>query len=152
MSSHDASRSLIQIGPPVSQRELKQWKRQHFLFEPVVPPGTNIDALAAIIAAQGAFLVGPKAWIAGVRYARMLNPVFHAPATSGEVWLVMYQHDTPLPSAGSLPSPAKSTASTVAVIDAMTGDPLFKFQTIENSSGSAARQPPLRTLDSRSSP
>jgi hypothetical protein len=124
----------------VSHRALKKWKRQHFLFQPALPPGTNIDALAAIIAAQHAFLVGPKAWIAGVRYARMLNPVFHAPASSGEVWLVMYQHDTPFPSAGSQPSPAPATAPTVAVIDAMTGDPLFKFQTISNSSGPATRR------------
>lgn len=128
-------RARIQIGPPLSAGLVASWRQQDFALKPLRPPGTTIDALQAIEAADRAFMVAPQAYVFAVRYGHMTNPRQIHPYSAGYVWVVMYQHDrrapTSCPARGCPPSlrHAGRYAQSNAVVDARTGQALFKFQT-----------------------
>ncbi len=132
-----SARARIQIGPPPSRSLLATWRSELFSFEPLQPTGTNIDALQAIEAGQRVFVTGPHAYVIGVRYGKVTNPHQIHPSSSGLVWVVMYRDDTRLPT--SCPSStcphfrgrghATQYAQTNTVVDAKSGQALFKFQT-----------------------
>lgn len=125
----------IQLGPPLSAALLADWRSEDFAFTPLDAPGTTIDALQAIDAADHAFIRGSTSYILGVRYGRMTNPQQITPYSAGYEWVVMYQHDGDMPSTCPFHCPPsmlghpRRYAQTNAVVDARTGLALFKFQT-----------------------
>lgn len=130
------ARARIQIGPPLSPSLLRTWRSELFAFRPLPAPGTNIDALQAIQAADKVFVRGPKAYVFAVHYGKMTNPRQTDPRSAGYVWVVMFQRDTVLPTScpahGCPPSLLRHReryAQSNAVIDARTGYQLFMFDT-----------------------
>jgi hypothetical protein len=124
------SLSKIEIGPHIAASTRASWHGVQ--FREVKPMGRNITALQAIADAH-AFPHRAGAYVAAVRFARILNPRFSG--ASRYIWLVVFDHD--FPAAQSCPTIgcASGTTSTywrdVAVIDAITGDPLEELRVAE---------------------
>lgn len=129
------SASQIEFGKPIAKATLKAWKSQDVDMSETPPSGKNIDALQAAQQAYRNFAVSPHAFISAVRYARMTNPVYQQPKSSGYVWVVMFGNDYPAvtvcPKHGCSPAPSATSSSRQSnvVVDARTDRALFKFYT-----------------------